>query len=285
VGRGYPAYSAGDASIVWTHANDVEPGSDGPATKRCLTITCGDTTTVEVAAITRCIESGNFLQKFYEEEAEAWLRLAMAAQAREAEDALWDSIVTGSTAVSSGADAATELGSARRVLRTIALAVAGMRDRHRMSDRAPIRLVAPRSLRDNLREDVAAQVPGDDKLAVADAQIAEWFARRGVAVTWSLDGGGQLSGAQAAGGLNPWADSYEVLLFPEGAHLFVDGGELDFGLVRDSSLNQTNDVQIFAETFEASAFVGVESLALTIDTCPSGRTSAPVDYDPCALGS
>jgi hypothetical protein len=60
---------------------------------------------------------------------------------------------------------------------------------------------------------------------------------------------------------------------------------LDLGIVRDSTLNSTNDVQVFAETFEGAHFHGPESWTITFDTCPDGSTSAAVDIDPCTSGS
>jgi hypothetical protein len=49
------------------------------------------------------------------------------------------------------------------------------------------------------------------------------------------------------------------------------------GVVRDSSLNATNDHQIFGETWENVAFVGVESLWGTVTICPSGTFANGVD--------
>jgi hypothetical protein len=46
-------------------------------------------------------------------------------------------------------------------------------------------------------------------------------------------------------------------LFAEGTFLFLDGGTLDLGLVRDSTLNSTNDYRMFIESFEGVAKVGV----------------------------
>jgi hypothetical protein len=62
-----------------------------------------------------------------------------------------------------------------------------------------------------------------------------------------------------------------------GAHLFLDGGTLDLGIVRDSTLNSTNDYQQFMETFEGHAFIGVESLWVEQDICPSGTQALPKD--------
>jgi hypothetical protein len=38
----------------------------------------------------------------------------------------------------------------------------------------------------------------------------------------------------------------------EGAFLSLDGGEFDLGIVRDSTLNATNDAEFFAESFSTS---------------------------------
>jgi hypothetical protein len=66
-------------------------------------------------------------------------------------------------------------------------------------------------------------------------------------------------------------------MFPEGAFLYVDGGTLELGLVRDSVLNKTNDFQIFGETFENVAYVGVESIAVTSVVCDTGVVTGPTE--------
>lgn len=42
-----------------------------------------------------------------------------------------------------------------------------------------------------------------------------------------------------------------VLAFQEGTFLYIDGGTLELGIVRDSVLTATDDFQIFGETYEA----------------------------------
>ncbi len=54
---------------------------------------------------------------------------------------------------------------------------------------------------------------------------------------------------------------------------------------RYSTLNATNDYQVFAETFEAACFVGVESYRISMDLCPDGTASGLADVDPCSTGS
>jgi hypothetical protein len=70
----------------------------------------------------------------------------------------------------------------------------------------------------------------------------------------------------------------QYAIFPEGAFIHVDGGTLDLGLVRDSTLNSTNDFQIFGETFENVARIGPAQSALwvTLTTAPTGQFPALV---------
>ncbi len=49
---------------------------------------------------------------------------------------------------------------------------------------------------------------------------------------------------------------------------------VEFGIVRDSILNSTNDFQIFMETFEGICMVGHESLVITSTVCPNGSYPA-----------
>jgi hypothetical protein len=267
---------------VWTNANDISPSD--PTTKPCLTVTCPDEDNSVVEAITKCLEYGNFRARYLPEQIEAWMDLAAVQHARTAEIQLLTAIAAGSTAVTAG----QVLGTTRDVLASLDRANAVWRYRHR-DDGVTLSFGAPAWLRDQIKADIARQLPvgsTSETLAVADAQIDAWFASRGINPVWLLDGtAGQTFGVQGAGPLQGWPSTVTTYLFPAGSWLFLDGGMLDLGLVRDSTLNATNDVQVFAETFEGSHFHGVESWTLTFDTCPDGSTSAAVDIAPCVSGS
>ena len=90
-------------------------------------------------------------------------------------------------------------------------------------------------------------------------------------------------GVQGAGMLLPWPTIVQLYLFHEGAWMFLDGGELNLGMVRDSTLNRTNDLQMFSESFEKVILRGHESLVITCDVCPSGATSATKDMSVLCL--
>ena len=251
---------------VITEAEDA-----ASATKPCLTITCADVQEVLTSAVTRCLTVGNFNARTHPEMLEHVVELAISRQARLAETTLFTTMCNASTAVTAGEN----LSTTRDVIAVVARASAQYRSRHRLPDEMMIRAVFPSWLRDMMRADLSRSAPGDDTISVADARIATWFSNLHVAPVWSLDAD-QTFGVQAAGGLNPWPDAVTFLLYAEGVWLYLDGGVLDLGVVRDSVLNVTNDFQTFAEVFENVAQVGAESLCITADVCPSGITSGPL---------
>jgi hypothetical protein len=69
-------------------------------------------------------------------------------------------------------------------------------------------------------------------------------------------------------------DTFTWYMFAEGTFLFLDGGTLDLGIIRDSTLVGTNDYKMFVETFEGIAKVGVESIKVTSTIAVNGVAAA-----------
>lgn len=280
----FPPPVLGDLSAsvtVWTETNDSNPAD--PATKPCLTVTCPSQDETLVDAIVSCVQFGNFRARFWPEQITEWMRLAAVEHARIAETRLMTTVGTGSTQVTTGQN----FGAARDVLAELDKIIPQYISRHYAPD-TRWRFGAPFWLRNMMRADLVRELPGssDERLATADATIDSFFAVRGVNPTWLIAGeAGQVYGAQGDGPANGWLSTAVTYLYPEGSWLFLDGGTLDLGLVRDSTLNSTNDVRMFMETFEAAHFHGVESLRITMDLCPSGESSTGVDLALCATGS
>lgn len=274
------------AISVWTEANDRNPSS--PTTKPCLTITCPEEDEDLVDAIVRCLKTGNFRARFFPEQLEAWMRLAAVQWAREAEIKHITRVGTDSTQVSAG----QILGTSRDILTTLDRILAARRSYHRDYS-IGWTYAAPYWLLDMIRTDIARQMPVgtlDETLALADASIGRWFAVRGLTPVWLYDGetaDGQIFGPQGDGPALGWPDHVVQYLFPTGSWLFLDGGMLDLGIVRDSTLNSTNDFQLFAESFEGTHFHGDPDTTMRIesDVCPDGSASALIDIQPCTVGS
>lgn len=269
--------AAGSAIGVTTEAEDV-----GAATKPCQTITCNAVQEVVVQAISRCLQFGNFNARTHPEYVAHLTDLTIAAHARVAEQELWQAICDGSTAVTQP----DQLSAWRDLYETVARATAQSRSRHRAALDQVYRLVVPAWVVPYLSADLVRQLPGDQTVfGVGRARFEDALANIGVRVTWTYEGGigvTQIYGAETGSLLNNWFPTVRALLFAEGTWLFLDGGTLDLGVVRDSTLNQTNDFQLFAETFEGAARIGPESFCLTMDLCNTGITAGQDDALACA---
>jgi hypothetical protein len=228
------------------------------------------------------MQFGNLATRAYPELIARHNELGLIQHAREAEQNLLTKIGDASTAVTT----TSLIGFGRDFLVQIGRAAAAYRSRHRMEADAPLRAIIPGWVKDAMAADLALAMPGDNTLNVY-AEIDGYVASRGVNLSVSLDQ--NVFGAQSVGALNEFADSFSWYLFAEGSFLFLDGGTLDLGIIRDSSLVGTNDYKMFVETFEGIAFVGVESLVITstisingvaaaLRDTTGGATAAAIEY-------
>lgn len=259
---------------LWTVEDDILALTDDTKVKPCIRVAAGAEVTVNVEAIPLCLTFGNMGARAYPELVERHTQLGMIWHARVAETRLLTRIGSLSTNVTGGA----QLGAVRDILVQVDKASAGYRNRHRIADDTPLRVIFPSWFKNALRSDIAKQLPGDgtdNTLELAESKINAWFSARQINVTWTIDGEtGQIMGAQAAGALNDYPNKVVWYLFAEGTFLFLDQGVLDLGLVRDSTLNSTNDYKIFLESFEGVAKVGVESLRVETTLAIRGSASA-----------
>ena len=70
--------------------------------------------------------------------------------------------------------------------------------------------------------------------------------------------------------LNSLPTEISGYLFAPGTFIRLDHGTLDLGLVRDSVLNRSNDLHLFAEQWTKVCKVGYESVKLPLAVCPNG---------------
>ncbi len=251
---------------VWTAANDAAT-TPNPAAKASLTVTAAGENTVATDAVTLQMQFGNLATRAYPELIARHNELGLIQHAREAEQYLLGKIADGSTAVTTS----SLIGFGRDFLVQVARAAVAYRSRHRLEADAPLRVIIPSWVKDAMAADLALNMPGDNLLN-AYGEIDGYLAARNVVVSYSLDQ--NVYGAQSTGALNEFADSFTWYLFAEGTFLFLDGGTLDLGIIRDSSLVGTNDYKMFVETFEGVAKVGVEGLAITSTISVNGVAAA-----------
>jgi hypothetical protein len=268
---------------------------DGSTAKPCLSVGCGNEKTALAEAITLCLEFGNMASRAYPELVSRNNELALVQFARFADDHLLALLKQQSTAIT----ATKKWGTARDVLVAMGKAAAAFRYKHRLDRTFPIRAIAPQFLLDAMREDLTVGLPGDN-MDVADSVIESYFGQRRINVSWHLDGhhgaaadpdaAGALAAVTAApaydldgtptAGLGNW-DAFpgkvHISMFAEGTFLFLDGGTLDLGVVRDSTLIGTNSYKTFVETFEGVAKVGTDALWITADASILGAVTGTLD--------
>jgi hypothetical protein len=266
---------------IWTAANDSAE-TPSPSAKLSLTVTAASETTDATDAVTLQLQFGNLLTRAYPELIARHNELGLIQHAREAEGQILTRLDALSTAVTS----TSIIGVARDFLVQIGRAAAAYRSRHRLEADAPLRVIIPSWVKDAMAADLALNMPGDNLLN-AYGEIDGYIAARGVNLTVSLDAG--VYGAQSSGALIEFTDSFDWFMFAEGTFLFLDGGTLDLGIIRDSSLVGTNDYKMFVETFEGVAKVGIESLKVTstisingvaaaLRDTTGGATAAAIEY-------
>ena len=253
-----------DAVGVWTNAVDTAPGTD---VKASLTVSAATETTVATDAVTLQLQFGNLMTRAYPELIARHNELALIQHAREAEQYLASKLTAGSTAVTS----TSLIGVARDFLVQVGRAAAAYRSRHRLDAEMPLRVIAPSWIKDAMVADLALSMPGDSTLN-AYGEVEGYLAARGVNMTFSPDL--NVAGAQSTGAMNEFSDTFTWYMFSEGTFLFLDGGTLDLGIIRDSTLVGTNDYKMFVETFEGIAKVGIESLVVTSTISVNGVAAA-----------
>jgi chemotaxis protein histidine kinase CheA len=251
---------------VWTAANDAAT-TPSPSAKASLTVAAASETTVATDAVTLQMQFGNLATRAYPELIARHNELGLIQHAREAEQNLLSKIADGSTAVTTS----SLIGFGRDFLVQVGRAAAAYRSRHRLEADASLRVIIPSWVKDAMAADLALNMPGDNLLN-AYGEIDGYLAARNVVVSYSLDQ--NVYGAQGASALLEFADSFTWYLFAEGTFLFLDGGTLDLGIIRDSSLVGTNDYKMFVETFEGVAKVGIEGLAITSTISVNGVAAA-----------
>lgn len=297
------------ATTIWTSAIDATATSATP--KPIQEFICPTTVQELVDAIPTRLQFSNMQARFAPEIVAANTQLALANAARVAEQNLLAKLSARSTIVGA-IQVASFVRDVFALLEMLAQGYRYRNRLPDMFPlRVMLPAWAKGAMRtDILRE--LAHAPGndneDDPMAMGDARITEMFAVRGLIPTWTLDGlaksvvGNTLSatntpfdwpdqffGTLASGALPTplpdasansavayagWPKRLSVFMFAEGTFVYLDGGRIDLGVIRDSVLNQVNKYQTFVEPFEGIAKRGYESIQVTVPVALQGTSFA-----------
>jgi hypothetical protein len=272
--------SYANAVGVWTNATDTTPEAN---TKTSLTVTAAQENTAYTDAVTLQMQFGNLFSRAYPELLARHNELGLIQHAREAEDNILTRIGNASTAITT----TSLIGFGRDFLVQIKRAAAAYRNRHRIDPNTQLRAIVPSWVMSAVSADLTLAMPGDNTISLGDAEINGYLGSSNVSLVATLDG--TQFASQSTGALQEFPDTFVWYLFAEGSFIFLDGGTLDLGIIRDSTLVGTNDYKMFVETFEGVAFVGTESMKITstiningvaaaLRDTTGGATAAAIEY-------
>lgn len=271
---------AGQDGIVWTwtEQDDIDAIDSASIVKPCVRLDCPDFLNRRKDCDGFCVTAGNLVDYAYPELVANWLRLVMAIRAHATNARLLDIAINGG---GSGDDIGPALAVdhtllngdiTAKLLTSIELSITDYREKFAMCNDAVLEGVFPRWAQMVIRADLANR-EDMDFLAVTDGQIADWFNVRDVRAQfvgdWQVRTAGYPGAATALTELPPEMD---YLLYPAGTYVRGNGMTLDLGVVRDSTLNETNDhTAAWAEECYALLKPGHESRLVTVDICAAGQ--------------
>lgn len=258
----------------------------GPtAPKPCVRLSCPPPLECTVDAVSACVELGNFQSMTFPELIQVFTDHLAVAQAQVKEIYYLDGIDAGSTEV----NYTGTYGATRSLVHSFALAAHAMRKRLHMPLDSAIDVLVPDTLVPLIRVDMVNDLNLGLSFLNEDPETVarQLFQALRLNVTWyydySADVGarGAMQNAQAAGTLNNFPATFRSWMFPPGTWVRLDGGTLDVGMIRDSSLVETNDYRIFAEEWVQVCKRGGESIALDVTVCPNGTAPSSVSAFTC----
>ena len=277
---------------VTTEAEDAAGYGDASgltAPKPCVHVDCPPIEECRVDAVSQCVEFGNLNYRVFPEQVAAFLEDLAVAFTSTKEIFYLDAIDATSTAVTLGYGGQT-YGATRTSTLSILSLAANYRRRQHMAINSVLTLMLPSWYVEFIKADIVNDgALGMNFLTAGEAEVNAWLASNNLDVVWYYDsatGAGQaFNDAQGANAQNMFPATVVAYLFAPGTYVRLDGGTLDVGIVRDSILNGTNDLQIFSEQWVQVCQVGLESIRLELELCPTGV--APIgtsDYVDCSRG-
>jgi hypothetical protein len=266
----------------WTELQDIAAATGGGAgLKTCARIPCASMNEVRLEGEGVCITAGNLTTDAWPEQLSNFLRLVNAAHFHRVNSYFIAQLIAQSTAVTLTPTAATS--AAANLLATVEHQAWDLRTKYAMADTDVLEVIMPSWVKGIVRADISRRNGlGDNPdavMLVSDAEMAAWFTQRNISVQFVQDfdvrttGQFGLTAASTA-----WPTLFRFLIYPAGTWLRGNGLNLDLGVIRDSTLNATNDyTAAWSEEFFLLAKIGHESRIVTVaGFFPNGASGAQV---------
>jgi hypothetical protein len=263
--------------IVWTWNETMDvaaaTGTGMSGTKPCVRVPCPAYNEARLSCDGVCVTVGNLTNDAFPELIANHLRLVEAIQAHYTNTRIINSVVAQSTAVTDGGSATQSTTAG--ILNAANLQATDYREKYAMCRTDVMEAVFPSWMLNNVREDLAKRMGVENFMAVTNAQIAAWFDVRDIRTQWIADWQVRTTGLGQSAAATAWPTSAQFLTYAPGTFVRGNGLTLDLGVVRDSTLNATNDfTAAWMEECYLVAKRGHESRVVTVDVCANGTTGA-----------
>ena len=241
--------------------------------KTYQTLVCPDAVTVQVEATALRIRTGNMAEQFHAEWTSAWVRAGMVADSRLSERRLVEQLRAASTAVHVPAN---ELGAFSTLTNALELLSTQQKYRHRHT--GAVTAILPAWVTGVLATDLRRRGAGDNVLAAdAGAMLDRAAATFGVSIAYRLDdsrsnnsngAGAPLVGSTVAGTAADWPGRVRRCSCSRSERSCTwTWYMIDWSFYRDSVLAASNQTEMFYESWQNVAKVGVESIDATVELC------------------
>jgi hypothetical protein len=200
-----------------------------------------------------------------------YVRGALTAHVHRLNTNLIASLVAQSTAVTAAIQPAAVGGVLAPVLASIELQAEDIRYKYRMGRNSVMEAVFPYWLRGAIRKDLSLRLGLPNPYDVSDAQIAGWFAQRGINPQFVYDWQNLGGGSQATG----WPTSVQYLMYPAGTFVRGTSQLVTLNNLYDSTLLANNNfTALFTEEGWSVMKLCPESRVVTVPLCYSGGAAA-----------
>lgn len=264
----------------WTETQDVAAatGTAQSGTKTCVRIPCVDFDEERLLCDGLCVTAGNLMSDAYPELQSNFINTLMVGHAHYMNTNWINTLVSGSTAVTYNLSVSGH-GVVVPVMEAVDMQAVDYREKFRMCEGALLEVVMPRWIRNMMRADYAKRTGIEDD-QLTDAAIAAMFSARNVRVQYVSDwqlGTSGFPGQSTA--ITSWPSELKFLLYAPGTWVRGTGMTLDLGVIRDSTLNETNDyTAAWMEECYLIAKFGHESRLVTVPVCANGVKSTGVAF-------
>lgn len=266
-----------DGLWTWTETDD-QAAVTGSPTKDCVRIPCPSFDEVRLVCEGLCLTAGNLTSWAYPENVTNFLKLLTATRAHLTNARIIGILQANSTAVamntsSTGNPTGSFYGD---LMNAVELQAQHLRAKFAMCNNAMMETILPEWAIGALRSDWSRRTGVDDPNRM-ESQLISDLGDRNVRAQLIQDYQVRTSGKPGATTApTAWPATMEFMMYPPGTFVRGQGMDLNLGVVRDSTLNATNDhTAAWMEDCYAVAKIGHLSHKITVNVCVAGTTGAP----------